>query len=99
MTDEAPVVVVIDWDDPCDRAKALSNAYYSLLSGGNAQRVRSRGGESETDVTYSATNLNALRSEMIAAQEACAVKNGAANPRRRFAITAGSMWPGRMIIR
>lgn len=80
----------VDWTDPCARAATLSNAYYALLSGQQEQVVRTRSGESEDEVRFAAANLDALRSEMQAAQAECAALTGTPNRRRRFAIQAGS---------
>ena len=80
----------VDWSDPCARARALSDAYYALLSGNQETRVRTRKGESEDDVEYARADINTLRVEMQAAQAECARATGQPHPRRRFAIQAGS---------
>ncbi|UDL95498.1 hypothetical protein LGH83_04555 [Lichenihabitans sp. PAMC28606] len=82
---------VVDWTDPCARAAALTSAYYAILSGDREQRIRTRTLETETDVTFAASNVTVLRDEMIAAQNACDIANGQPDPRRRFAISAGSL--------
>lgn len=80
----------VDWTDPCQRAKALTNAYYSLLSGEKESTIRTRSGESEDEVRFAATNIDRLKEEMQAAEDACLAKQGLPRPRRRFAIQAGS---------
>lgn len=84
--------MAIDWADPCARFAALQQAYFTLLSGGaGAEKlIRTRSGDTEEEVRYSAANLPLLKQEMEAAERDCAAKNGVALPRRRFAIRAGA---------
>ena len=84
----------VDWTDPCQRAQALTTAYYQLLSGQQEVLVRTRSGESEDEVRFAATNLDRLKTEMLAAEDACLAKQGLPRPRRRFAIQAGSRHRG-----
>jgi hypothetical protein len=80
-----------DWSDPCQRFAALSDAYYKLISGGNPASVEYSANGVARKVTFSFANLASLRSQMLAAQDACDVANGATKrPARRFAIEAGS---------
>jgi hypothetical protein len=52
--------------------------------------VRTRTLDAEELVRFTAANIDDLRTEMNAAQAACAATTGAANPNRRYAITAGA---------
>lgn len=81
-----------DWTDPCARAKALRDAYYERLSGGDAQRVRFRDGDNEQEVQSSSMlgNMTALRKELWAAEDACRASLGLPPIPRRHAIRAGS---------
>jgi hypothetical protein len=95
MTDDVighPDTVVIDWNNPCERAKALRNAYYDRLAGGSAQRVRFRHGDNEQEVQTSVMqgNLSMLRREMMDAEDACRELQGLKPLNRRFAIRGGS---------
>lgn len=85
-------VSVVDWSDPCARAKALRDAYYERLAGGSSQRVRFRHGDNEQEVQTSAMlgNIEALRREMLKAEDECRALQGLAPLNRRFAIRGGS---------
>jgi hypothetical protein len=74
-----------DQTDPCVLAAALSKAYYALLTGTQAERVRFY----DRDVTYRMADIDRLKAEMERQQALCAEKSGQ-TPRRRFAITAGT---------
>ena len=80
----------IDWSNPCARALALSNAYYSLLAGGREIEIRTRTLDAEELVRFQAVDIEKLRIEMLSAQSDCAKATGQRDPNRRFAITAGS---------
>lgn len=84
--------VVTNWDDPCERAKALRDAYFDRLAGGTAQRVRFRHGDNEQEVQTSTLqgSLNALRQEMQNAEDECRASQGLPPINRRFAIVGGS---------
>lgn len=84
--------VAIDWDNPCERAKALRQAYFDRLAGGTAQRVRFRHGDNEQEVQTSVLqgNLAMLRQEMQRAEDECRKLNGLSPLNRRFAIVGGS---------
>lgn len=80
---------VVDWTDPCARAGALSEAYFGLLSGAKAVRVRYRSGNNvEEDVQFQTVDLARLEREMNAAKAECETANG--GPPRRFAIRGGA---------
>lgn len=81
---------VVDWTDPCARAAALRNAYFSLVSGGSESTIRQRGPDTEQEVRFHKSDLSTLRTEMQAAEDACLVAQGMKPVVRRFAITAGS---------
>ena len=83
-------MAAVDWTNPCARAKALTDAYYRLISGDAEVMIHHRTEQSERQVRFSATNLNSLRAEMIAAQTECATLNGQAVKPRRSAITIGA---------
>lgn len=80
-----------NWDDPCARAKALRDTYYSRLEGGPQQRIRFREGDNEQDVQsgFSALNLTELRREMQAAEDECRASQGLPPLVRRRALVAG----------
>lgn len=82
----------VDWSDPCARASALRDAYFSVLSGGKVQRIRFKHGDNEQEVTYSGTSasLASLRKEMQAAEDECRAKQGLPPVNRRFAIRGGA---------
>lgn len=83
----------VDWDDPCQRAAALSTAYYSILSGATEQEIRTRTLDAEEVVRFYPTNLDFLLAEMTAAQCECSRQTGQPNSSRRFFIRAGSRRP------
>lgn len=85
--------MAVDFSDPCARWAALRDAYYQLISGTNESLVRYKGPNGEQEVRFSAGNIDALRTEMNAAENACALKNGTANPNRRYAIRGGARRP------
>lgn len=89
-------MAVIDWTDPCARYAALQQAYFTLLSGGAGAEtlIRTRSEHTEREVRYSAGNLKVLKSELDAAERACAAKNGTLLPRQRFAIRGGARYQG-----
>jgi hypothetical protein len=76
----------VDWTNPCERFAALSNAYYSLVTGGQETEIRTRTLDAEEMVRFSRADLNALRNELRAAETACCAQLGLPNPNRRFAI-------------
>ena len=80
----------VDWSDPCARAAALAAAYFSMVSGGAIQTIRSRAAGGEREVRYHKSEIATLRQEMWRAEDACRETNGEAVRRRRFSITAGS---------
>ncbi len=85
------MTATVDFADPCARAAYLTAAYYRILGGGQAERIRTKSGDSEDDVSFSKSNLTVLRDEMNAAQAECAAKTGnLAAPHRRFALTVGT---------
>jgi hypothetical protein len=86
-------MAVPDFSDPCARFAALRDAYYQLISGTNESLVRYRGPEGEREVRFGAGKIEALKVEMDAAENACAVKNGVADPNRRYAIRGGARRP------
>lgn len=78
----------IDWSDPCARSAALEQAYYAILTGKAAVRIRFRGGPVEKEVWRHATaDLQRLEREMKQAKAECQAKTSGRPP--RFAITAG----------
>jgi hypothetical protein len=89
--------MAVNWDDPCERAAALTAAYYGLLSGKATQEIEFQSGESRRRLRYQAQSvaqMNELKREMDAAKAACDAKTeGVALKRRRFAI--GSTTKGR----
>lgn len=82
-------MAAVDWSDPCARAGALANAYYGLLSGAKAARIRYRSGDEEQEVQYVATGMTlaTLKTEMEQAQRECQRLTDPTATPRRFAIT------------
>lgn len=82
----------VDWADPCARAAALRDAYYSGLGGGKVVKVRFKHGENEQEVGYSgsAASMATLRREMWSAEDECRATQGLPPIARRFAIRGGS---------
>lgn len=96
MTDQIPdqppaTVDIVNWDDPCARAKALRTAYFDRLQGGTTTKVRFKSAENEQQIETSVTlgSLEKLRAEMIRAEDECLASQGKKSS-RRFAITGGS---------
>lgn len=85
--------MAVDFSDPCARFAALQTAYYQLISGANETLVRYRGPNGEQEVRFGPGKIEVLRAEMDAAENQCAVKNGTADPNRRYAIRAGAQRP------
>jgi hypothetical protein len=83
-----------DWTDPCQRFAALSLAYYQLISGVNPASVEYSANGVARKVTYSFANIDALRRQMLASQDACDIATGARRTARRHAIGAGSRRTG-----
>lgn len=85
-------MATVDWTDPCAKALALRNAYYSLLSGAMESLIRHSTTEGDQEVRYARADLGALKTELDSAEVACALKLGQPVPtaNRRFAIRAGS---------
>jgi len=81
---------VVDWSDPCAKFKALSDAYYTIISGGNAAEVSYMANGVSRTVKFSFSNIAALKREMLASEDQCAILNGAPRTARRFAIDSGS---------
>jgi len=79
-----------NWDDPCEAAKALRDAYYRLLAGQQESEVTYMGNGVTRTIRYAKTDTQALINELRIAEQDCAAKQGLAPPRRRFAIGAGS---------
>jgi hypothetical protein len=83
-------MAVPDFSDPCARFAYLRDAYYQLIAGANESLIRFRGPEGEQEVRFSAGNIETLKVEVDAAEHACAVAQGRADPNRRYAIRAGA---------
>lgn len=77
---------VVDWANPCEAYAAVRTAYYDVLTGKGAQRLRFKSGESERDVTFNTSNIGALREEMSRLQMECARVSGASTGLRRVTI-------------
>ncbi len=80
----------IDWNDPCQKAAALNNAYFALLTGQREIEIRTRTLDAEEMVRFQSVDIEKLRIELQSAQRDCCRANGLPDPNRRFAITAGS---------
>ena len=91
-------MAAVDWNDPCARYAALSQAYYALLTGGGETLIRRKGPMAEEEVRFHPPDLEKLKSEMTIAEAECAAASGTTNTRRRFAIRGGGQrmrYPGR----
>lgn len=74
---------IIDYDDPCEVARALRKAYISMLGGGVVSSVKfTAGNAAGREITYNKTNIDALRSEMQRYESLCGLVNGGAARRR-----------------
>lgn len=82
--------MAVDFSDPCQRANALRDAYFSLISGANESLIRYKGPNGEQEVRFGQGKVELLKAELQSAEAACAVASGAANPNRRYAIRAGA---------
>jgi hypothetical protein len=80
----------VDWTDPCARFRALSDAYFEIISGGKAAKVAYTANGVAREVTWAFSNIAALKREMLRAEDDCAIASGAPRAARRFAIDAGS---------
>ena len=65
-------------------------AYNRILSGSQESEFEYEGNGVRRRARYTQTNLTLLQAELREAQRLCAEKTGLENPRRRFAIQAGS---------
>lgn len=74
----------------CEMAAYLRERYYMLLAGGGEKMVRYRGPNGEREVQFTAANLSSLLNELQKWEGLCSTVDGV-NPKRRFAIRAGSM--------
>lgn len=83
----------VDWENPCDRYKALLDAYYATLAGGPA-RVRFRSGDEERETEFNKTNFGLLKQEMQSAKAECDRANGIMNTGRR-SLRLGAGGPNR----
>lgn len=63
---------VVNWLDPCERASALREAYFELLSGQALVLVRYRQLEEERETRYHAADQRALLAELRNAERECA---------------------------
>lgn len=85
-----PADGVTDWADPCARAKALRDAYYDLISGKRAVKVRFKDGDNEQEIGFAGSTGTAdLKRELAAAEDECSIKCGKRPKSRRFALTGG----------
>ena len=82
---------MVDWTDPCAKAIALREAYYRLIAGDQEAEIENRSGEGQQRVKFHRVDIETLKSEMIAAEEACQRANGITPAPRRSAIRAGGV--------
>lgn len=82
--------MAVDWADPCQRYKALNDAYFMLISGGKAATIEYTANGVARKVQFSFSNINALNMERLRSEDACLVANGKPPKNGRFAIQAGS---------
>lgn len=79
----------VDWSDPCARAVALREAYFTKLSGKGEKVIRFRTGDEEQHVELHDVKIETLRQEMMAAEAECKTGSNAGALPRRFCFTAG----------
>lgn len=79
--------MTVDWTDPCAKAAALRSAYYTLISGGSEQEIRTRTLDAEEVVRFNAADKDSLLVELTAAESECARCTGQPDPNRRFRMT------------
>lgn len=81
-----------DWTNACERADALRDAYYALLSGKKAQSITYQDVGVQRTVTYMSTqvDLTRLRDELRAAEEECATGDKVAS-KARYAMRGGAL--------
>lgn len=83
-------MAVTDWTNPCQRAAALTSAYYEIIAGGSAASIEYAANGVSRKVTFSFSNVEALRRQMIEAEDQCAIATGGPRRNRRFAIGSGA---------
>jgi len=74
-----------DW---CAICAQLRDAYYSLISGGMANKILTRSLDAQEEIGFSRINIDVLKPEMDKACSFCEAINGLATLPRRFAISA-----------
>jgi hypothetical protein len=79
-----------NWNDPCERAQLLWDAYNRLVAGAQETSVTYQANGVTRRVIYATASLAALLNALREAQYECAIQEGKTPPRRRFAIVAGS---------
>ena len=82
-------MAAIDWDSPCDVAKALKRAYYQLTSGNKIASITYQSMGVTRTTTFSLGNLSELRQALTLAEAECAELQGKI-PVRRHAIVFGA---------
>lgn len=80
----------VDWSDPCARAEALRKAYFELISTGGVTLIKQKAGGGEEEARYGKTDREALRREMLTAEDECRASRGEPKAQRRFVIRGGS---------
>ncbi|MGV1352812.1 hypothetical protein [Klebsiella pneumoniae] len=80
-----------DWTNPCERAAALRDAYYRVLSGQQEVEIEARTGDGGQMVKFGKVDLNRLKSEWQAAEDECQRANGVTPAPRRSVISLGGV--------
>lgn len=80
----------VNWADPCARADALWDAYNRIISGQQETDVTYQANGVTRRVRYASGNLDRLLVAIREAENECAIQEGRAPARPRFAIMAGS---------
>jgi hypothetical protein len=78
-----------NWDDPCQVAQALKQAYYQLTSGNKVASITYQSMGVTRTTSFSVGNLRELKQAMTQAEADCAVLQGK-TPVRRHAIVFGT---------
>lgn len=78
----------LDYDDPCAVLAALRPAYYRLVAGSMRETVEFQAGNGQTRrVTFTRTNIAALRAEVARMEIRCKAAQTGKTP--RFAVQGG----------
>lgn len=81
---------IMNWNDPCERAQYLWDAFNRIISGQQESDVTYMANGVTRRVRYAQANLSMLQNAIREAEAECALQEGRTPARPRFAIIAGS---------